>query len=157
SAGAGAAERCYVTLPSDCHGEASGSPDSPPVRPKRRFSMKRPTSRKLTLELLEDRCLLSAALALDINTQGTLPSNPTDLVAVGTTLFFTADVPGLGRELWRSDGTEAGTALVKDIVPGAAGSNPAGLTNVNGVLFFTAEAPGLRFELWRSDGTEAGT
>ena len=42
-----------------------------------------------------------------------------DLTDVGGTLFFTADDGIHGRELWKSDGTEAGTVLVKDIDPGA--------------------------------------
>ena len=43
-----------------------------------------------------------------------------------------------GMELWKSDGTAAGTVLVKDINPGTASSIPSFLTNVNGTLFFTA-------------------
>jgi len=31
-----------------------------------------------------------------------------------------------GRELWKSDGTEAGTVLVEDIWPGADSSHPIG-------------------------------
>ena len=41
-------------------------------------------------------------------------------------------------ELWRSDGTEAGTYLVKDINPGVGDGGPSFLTNVNGTLFFSA-------------------
>jgi len=64
--------------------------------------------------------------------------------------------------VWKSDGTEAGTVLVKDINPGAGGSNPSRLVNVNGTLFFLTWAPdGVggpgRYELWKSDGTAAGT
>ena len=55
------------------------------------------------------------------------------------TLFFTADDGTTGRELWKSDGTAAGTVLVKDINPGSASSDPSYLTNVNGTLFFTAD------------------
>ena len=41
-------------------------------------------------------------------------SDPEGLVAVGDTLFFSADDGTSGRDLWVSDGTAAGTVLVKD-------------------------------------------
>src|SRR4029077_13517162 len=41
-------------------------------------------------------------------------------------------------ELWKSDGTAAGTVMVKDIYKGAATSDPQKLVNVNGTLFFVA-------------------
>ena len=46
------------------------------------------------------------------------------MTAVGDTLFFTADDGVNGNELWKSDGTEAGTVLVKDINPGSGSSSP---------------------------------
>src|SRR5207247_4020365 len=62
-----------------------------------------------------------------------------------------------GEELWRADGTAAGTVLVKDIVPGGAGSDPRPVAVVGGVAYFRVyPAPGV-VELWKSDGTEAGT
>lgn len=84
-------------------------------------------------------------------------------VGVDDTLFFGATEfsgDGIGDsnyELWKSDGTEAGTVLVKDILPGPDGSVPMALTNVDGRLFFVATDLEHGRELWTSDGTEAGT
>ena len=60
-----------------------------------------------------------------------------------------------GRSLWKTDGTEAGTVMVKDIALGGS-SRPDNLTAVDGVLFFSVW-DGAHRDLWKSDGTEAGT
>ena len=63
-----------------------------------------------------------------------------------------------GQELWTSDGTSAGTTLVKDINPGIAKSSYRGaLTNVGGTLFFSATDGTNGYELWKTDGTSTGT
>src|SRR5262249_13164974 len=62
-----------------------------------------------------------------------------------------------GRELWKSNGTAAGTTLVKDVRPGAASSSPYDLTNVNGTVYFSAYESGNGEGLWKSDGTTNGT
>ena len=80
-----------------------------------------------------------------------------NFVAVNNTLFFTANNRQSGFELWKSDGTAAGTRLVKDIRLGIDGSEPQGLTNVNGTLFFSALTDSHGVELWKSDGTANGT
>src|SRR5262249_10202189 len=61
---------------------------------------------------------------------GSASSSPGGFTKVNGTILFTADAffqtgagqnqqtTYLGRELWRTDGTAAGTALVKDIDPG---------------------------------------
>jgi ELWxxDGT repeat protein len=72
-------------------------------------------------------------------------------------LFFRADDGVAGRELWKSDGTEAGATRVRDIWPGSGWSFPAELVGMNGTLFFRANDGVAGAELWRSDGTEAGT
>ena len=73
------------------------------------------------------------------------------------TLFFTASDGLHGFELWRSDGSEAGTTLVKDIYLAGSGAYPRNLTFVNGELFFSADDGTNGEELWRSDGSEMGT
>ncbi len=72
-------------------------------------------------------------------------------------VFFTANNGASSVELWKSDGTESGTVLVKDIFPGTTSSNPSSLTNIGGILYFAASDGVNGQELWRSDGTEAGT
>jgi ELWxxDGT repeat protein len=62
-----------------------------------------------------------------------------------------------GYELWKTNGTAAGTALVKDIVPGVGSSFISELENINGTLIFTVENGDGSRALWRSDGTEDGT
>jgi ELWxxDGT repeat protein len=59
-------------------------------------------------------------------------------------------------ELWRSDGTDTGTYLLKDIYSGANSSLPWEFTPMNGKLYFSATTfNGV--ELWVTDGTTAGT
>jgi ELWxxDGT repeat protein len=87
-------------------------------------------------------------------TQG---KSPAALFKVNSTLFFTAEDATHGRELWKTDGSEAGTALVRDIFPGSAGAVPAHFVDVNGTLFFTAEDGTHGRELWKSNGTAEGT
>ena len=80
-------------------------------------------------------------------------SYPSDLTAVGGSLFFINDFD----ELWKSDGSAAGTVLVKEITGAAGvvgGYQQGGLANVQGTLFFTANDG---TELWRSDGSSTGT
>jgi ELWxxDGT repeat protein len=83
--------------------------------------------------------------------------DPHELTSVGHILFFAATDGVHGQELWRSDGTGAGTKLVRDIAPGGANAYPGELTNVGGTLLFTADDGIHGYELWRSDGTAAGT
>ena len=96
-------------------------------------------------------------LLKDINQNpnlGPYPSaNPSYLTLAGSTVFFVADDGIHGKELWKTDGTEAGTTLVKDLSPGTtAGFGPTGLTTFGSrVLFFEFSSLGI------SDGTEAGT
>ena len=65
--------------------------------------------------------------------------------------------PTTDTELWRSDGTPAGTYRIKDINPGSGDSFPSNFAVLNNLLYFSAIDAANGRELWRSDGTEAGT
>lgn len=87
-------------------------------------------------------------------------SKPTDLTVVGSTVFFTAEDEDHGRELWKTNGSDSGTVLVKDIQDGDETyyeSNPSILTAAGSTLFFVANDGEHGRELWKSTGSEAGT
>jgi len=79
------------------------------------------------------------------------------MVVLGNKIFFTASNAANGEELWITDGTVAGTKMVKDINPGSDGSNPSYLCAAGGKVYFSAANPAYGAELWVSDGTDAGT
>ena len=60
------------------------------------------------------------------------------MTEVNGLLFFTATDSNHGSEVWRSDGTVAGTFLLKDVYPGTS-SSVQYLTNFNGMLYFAAD------------------
>ena len=75
----------------------------------------------------------------------------------GGVVFRRVDGGTNGSELWKSDGTSAGTVIVKDINPGASHAVPAGLSVMGSYVYFSANDGIVGTELWRSDGTAAGT
>jgi ELWxxDGT repeat protein len=97
-----------------------------------------------------------AALVADI-ARGAASSAPADLTAMNRTLFFTADDGRHGRDLWRSNGTAAGTVRLTGPGTASPAADPRDLTVADGVLFFSAFDPRHGRELWRSNGRSAGT
>ena len=71
-------------------------------------------------------------------------------------LFFSGCTHDLGCEPWISDGTSAGTRLLRDVAPGAGGSEPREPIVFGGQVFFFT-GPFERPELWTSDGSAGGT
>jgi ELWxxDGT repeat protein len=72
----------------------------------------------------------------------------------GNYLYFTAFTSGGNEELWKTDGTAAGTVLVKDINPGSGTSFPKIKTVFKDQVYFTAQEPVTDLELWRTDDVE---
>ena len=95
-------------------------------------------------------------LARDINAVAAAPGI-TGMVLFGGQAYFAANTQQFGTELWRTDGTSAGTVLVKDIASGLNSSSPANFTVIGSTLYFSASNITNGVELWKSDGTAAGT
>ncbi len=101
-------------------------------------------------------------LLKEINDLGPLfSSSPSWFVEMNGEAYFTASTGSLeGTSIWKTDGTEAGTVLVKDVnpVPFVTSAGPKNLVNVDGTLYFAANSDDTDgAELWKSDGTTAGT
>ena len=109
-------------------------------------------------------CKCRATLLADLNGPGNQPyakrSHFTDL---GNLTLFFADHPDTGVELWVTDGTPAGTHMVKDIYPGpddsifTADSTLRNMIRVGDKVYFLADDGIHGRELWATDGTASGT
>ena len=102
-------------------------------------------------------------LLKDLNTEA--PSSGSDsspFVVFGSKALFraaaaTTPTDGTGYELFSTNGTTAGTNLVKDIDPGLPGSSPRDITPFGSVALFAADHGTHGNEIWSTNGTAAGT
>jgi len=92
---------------------------------------------------------------MNVNPDVAPSSNPGALTAVGNLLFFVATdgAPNMTYELWRSDGTAAGTFRVTSLADGSNSPWLSLFTSWNNALYFKYSYAAL----WRSDGTIGGT
>src|SRR4051812_31010225 len=110
-------------------------------------------------QMLESRCLLSVDLFSDTNLNpntGTPTTSGAFVFDYNGSLYFTADDGTHGVELYKSNGTQAGTSMLKDINP-TGSSTPASFFVVNGTFYFSANDGTHGVELWTTDGTSDGT
>lgn len=92
---------------------------------------------------------------LNTNNLGDIAAN---LTVFRNEIYFSADDGNdNGNELFKSDGTYAGTKIVKNIYSGSNDANPRNLKVVDTMLYFTANDGKVGVELWISDGSESGT
>ncbi|MCB9882333.1 MAG: hypothetical protein H6834_11130 [Planctomycetes bacterium] len=97
----------------------------------------------------------TVTLLRDIHPTGS--SSPTSAAAIGNRIVFSAEDPVNGTELWVSDGSPAGTILLRDIDQGSGHSRPSGFTLYRDRVLFTARTATSGTELWVTNGTAAGT
>eukprot|EP01037_Dinobryon_pediforme_P001198 gene1198-1213_t len=72
-------------------------------------------------------------------------------------IYFVGYTAATGFEPAVSDGTAAGTTILKDIDPGTSSGMFTGFTVFNNHLYFSASDGVNGYELWTSDGTTLGT
>ena len=75
----------------------------------------------------------------------------------GNILYFSAFDATNGKELWKTDGTPAGTVMIKDIKAGTGTSQSSGFCKIPSTTLFIAQSVGLESKLWKTDGTTTGT
>ncbi len=90
-------------------------------------------------------------VVIDLN-PGPESSSPGPLIPLGKGVVFSAFLPEVGRELFLSDGTAAGTRLIADLIPGPVGSYPEELTALGDEVYFRARDADGRWALYGTDG-----
>ena len=83
--------------------------------------------------------------------------NADQWVIEGSRIRFRADDGVHGLEYWTSDGTIAGTQIVKDINPLGETSSATSFVKMGGNTYFIANDATHPSAIWRSDGTAIGT
>lgn len=71
-------------------------------------------------------------------------------------LYFVEDDGTHGEEVWISDGTAAGTKLLKDIHAADNSAHPYGFTKFGDFVYFFAY-DGTNWGIWKTDNTTSGT
>jgi ELWxxDGT repeat protein len=89
---------------------------------------------------------------------GATGSFPEGFAAAGGLAYFAAGLRGEGREIWRTDGTAAGTFVLGDLCPGPCGTSvERAVAAGDRMAFFVRSGSADRAQLWSSNGTVEGT
>jgi len=84
-------------------------------------------------------------------------SNPRTLTEFDGNLYFQANNPAYGYELWEFDPTDPGNPTVYDTYPGSKSSASNYFNTHNGKLYFTANDKTYGYELWEFDPATSTT
>jgi len=90
------------------------------------------------------------------NTLGSFPQYSSTYLVNNGILYFLADDGSKGVEVWRTDGTTAGTYLLKDIAPGNKALSSANFSALGTKVIIGAEYNSV-YNVYISDGTVDGT
>jgi ELWxxDGT repeat protein len=87
-------------------------------------------------------------------------AQPKPVLLNGSVFFFTVSTAG-NVLVWKTDGTTAGTLVVKNILPSdilnAPDGMPLSVVSLNGHIYFSSLTNDSTAVLWKTDGTNAGT
>jgi len=85
----------------------------------------------------------------------------TPFISYNNEMYFGFTNYDYGMELWKSDGSIAGTEILKDITPGRIGGGSGmwffRFIEYHGKLYFVGDDGITGIEIWSTDGTESGT
>ena len=73
------------------------------------------------------------------------------------TMYFQGSTNSTGAELWKTDGTAAGTSMVKDIRSGTTSSYPGPFFVFNDEVHFEIDMGLNGIDIWKTNGTSSGT
>src|SRR5437763_937329 len=99
------------------------------------------SSRNSFIEALEPRRLLSLSLLADINSTTANGVSQAPVVVLGNAGYLVANDGIHGEELWKTNGTTGGTAMLIDIALGSESSFPSVPQVAGGLLYFQARDP----------------
>ncbi|MBD3881757.1 hypothetical protein IFO70_08330 [Phormidium tenue FACHB-886] len=96
---------------------------------------------------------VDATLLKDVQLGTSVGSEPFNLLSIGNEIYFFADDGEAGRELWKSDGTDAGTVLVRNNGGSPRGSiaDNASMVLFQNTLYFAADNEVDGRQVWTYD------
>lgn len=123
--------------------------------------------RRRSTAIITAAAITAVAVASTLGTAGSASAFAPDrhfhsIESAGDVAYFSGYTQATGNELFQTDGTLAGTKLVKDLIPGTRGGlddfvyDPQ-FTALGSRTIFAANGVSTGLHVWTTDGTAAGT